>query len=177
MKNIRVFYLKIFIFLVVKFSLYLNRHVFVMCGQNSAHESAVFHSTEPFIITFLLFQYDLKNVENDIKHQAIIIIIIIIISAMDKYDQYLQTGCNRYSFSHNICSSLNFCLLMFSMLRKNSRTHSFEILSYFSQKKDLTFHAGDNLHEMSDPIFWEKKKSIINLLSAKLAQSMVKVYL
>ena len=30
MKNIRVFYLKIFIFLVVKFSIYLNRHVFVM---------------------------------------------------------------------------------------------------------------------------------------------------
>ena len=30
MKNIRIFYLKIFLFLVVKFSLYLNRHVFVM---------------------------------------------------------------------------------------------------------------------------------------------------
>ena len=29
-KNIRIFYLKIFIFLVVKFSVYLNRHVFVM---------------------------------------------------------------------------------------------------------------------------------------------------
>ena len=28
--NISVFYLKIFIFLVVKFSVYLNRHVFVM---------------------------------------------------------------------------------------------------------------------------------------------------
>ena len=30
MKNIRIFYLKIFIFLVVKFSVYLNRYVFVM---------------------------------------------------------------------------------------------------------------------------------------------------
>ena len=30
MKNIRIFYLKIFSFLVVKFSVYLNRHVFVM---------------------------------------------------------------------------------------------------------------------------------------------------
>ena len=30
MKNIRVFYLEIFNFLVIKFSLYLNRHVFVM---------------------------------------------------------------------------------------------------------------------------------------------------
>ena len=31
MKNIRIFYLKISHFLVVKFSVYLNRHVFVMC--------------------------------------------------------------------------------------------------------------------------------------------------
>ena len=30
MKNIRVFYLKNFSFLEVKFSIYLNRHVFVM---------------------------------------------------------------------------------------------------------------------------------------------------
>ena len=30
MKNIRIFYLKISIFLVVKFSVYLNRRVFVM---------------------------------------------------------------------------------------------------------------------------------------------------
>ena len=30
MKNIRIFYLKIFLFLVVKFSIYLNRHVNVM---------------------------------------------------------------------------------------------------------------------------------------------------
>ena len=30
MKNIRIFYLKIFIVLVVKFSAYLNRYVFVM---------------------------------------------------------------------------------------------------------------------------------------------------
>ena len=30
MKNIRIFYLKIFNFLVVKFSIYLNRHVFIM---------------------------------------------------------------------------------------------------------------------------------------------------
>ena len=32
LKNIRIFYLKIFHFLVVKFSVYLNRHVFVMNG-------------------------------------------------------------------------------------------------------------------------------------------------
>ena len=31
MKNIKIFYLKIFFVLVVKFSVYLNRRVFVMC--------------------------------------------------------------------------------------------------------------------------------------------------
>ena len=30
MKNIRIFYLKMFIFFVIKFSVYLNRRVFVM---------------------------------------------------------------------------------------------------------------------------------------------------
>ena len=35
MKNIRIFYLKIFNFLVVKFSIYLNRHVFVMDWINN----------------------------------------------------------------------------------------------------------------------------------------------
>ena len=30
MKNIRVFYLKIFVFFEVKFSIYLNRRVFIM---------------------------------------------------------------------------------------------------------------------------------------------------
>ena len=33
MKNIRIFYLKIFLFLVVKFSIYLNKRVFVMDPQ------------------------------------------------------------------------------------------------------------------------------------------------
>ena len=33
MKNITIFYLKIYPFLVVKFSIYLNRRVFVMLGS------------------------------------------------------------------------------------------------------------------------------------------------
>ena len=41
MKNIRIFHLKIFNFLVKKFSVYLNRHVFIM-GKNSAEDSDVF---------------------------------------------------------------------------------------------------------------------------------------
>ena len=34
---------------------------------------------------------------------------------------------------------------------------------------------GDNLHEMSNPVFWENKKNIINLPSAESAQRVVKV--
>ena len=40
MKNIRIFYLKIFIFLVVKFSVYLNMHVFVMPKKCHNHEAS-----------------------------------------------------------------------------------------------------------------------------------------
>ena len=34
---------------------------------------------------------------------------------------------------------------------------------------------GDNLHEVSNPVFWENKKNTINLSSAELAYSAVKV--
>ena len=34
---------------------------------------------------------------------------------------------------------------------------------------------GDNLPEISKPIFWEKIKNVINLLSAEFAHSMVRV--
>ena len=45
---------------------------------------------------------------------------------------------------------------------------------YFSQKKDVTFHAitqfaaGDNLYEMSNPIFWEKSEKYFNMLFAEI---------
>ena len=50
-----------------------------------------------------------------------------------------------------------------------SRQH-IEIFSYFSCN-------GDNLHKMSNPVFWEKYKKIpsINLSFADLAQRVVKV--
>ena len=48
----------------------------------------------------------------------------------------------------------------------------------FFQKIDFDIlcklSPGDNLHEMSKPIFW-KKKYIISLLSDELAQRLVKV--
>ena len=28
--------------------------------------------------------------------------------------------------------------------------------------------SGDNLHEMSDPVFWENKKKYFNMLSAEI---------
>ena len=39
-----------------------------------------------------------------------------------------------------------------------------------------TFSLGDNLHEMSKPVFLEKKKNITNLSSAELSTRVIKVY-
>ena len=49
-----------------------------------------------------------------------------------------------------------------------------KILYCFMQRDNL--HAGDNLHEMSKPLFYGKnKKSIINLSSAEQDQSVLSV--
>ena len=46
MKNIRIFYLEIFPFLVVKFSIYLNRRVFVMtCNKINDYIPATLKET------------------------------------------------------------------------------------------------------------------------------------
>ena len=37
MKNIRIIYLKIFIFLIIKFSVYFNRRVFIMVRLNNKY--------------------------------------------------------------------------------------------------------------------------------------------
>ena len=34
--------------------------------------------------------------------------------------------------------------------------------------------SGDNLHDMSNPVFWEKYENTANLSSAELAQRVVK---
>ena len=40
---------------------------------NSAHDSTARHCTESFIITLSWSQYDLYNVERDVKHQTIVL--------------------------------------------------------------------------------------------------------
>ena len=57
------------------------------------------------------------------------------------------------------------------MLSKNFSRQHFVIFVLFSKKIGLIIH-GDNLYEMSKPVFWEKKKkNIIKLSSAKFAPS------
>ena len=54
---------------------------------------------------------------------------------------------------------------------------SFKYFSHFPQKTGFDISCkGDNLHEMSNPIFWEKEEQYINLSSAELAKRVVKVY-
>ena len=52
MKNIRFFYLKIFIFWVVKFSVYLNRHVFVMSSSPDLNGLILFHISLKMLFFF-----------------------------------------------------------------------------------------------------------------------------
>ena len=51
MKNIRLFYLKIFIFFVVKFSVYLNRRVFVMSFVGRTCQKVHFFSSYDLYMT------------------------------------------------------------------------------------------------------------------------------
>ena len=52
MKNIRVFYLKIFRFFGAKFSIYLNRQVFVMFVHNS--RLMIFGSSNTYLVIVIL---------------------------------------------------------------------------------------------------------------------------
>ena len=54
MKNMGDFYLKIFSFLEVKFSIYLNRRVFVMIEKDFNAESATTTSADNIFISFFL---------------------------------------------------------------------------------------------------------------------------
>ena len=54
MKNIRMFYLKIFIFLVVNVSVYLDRHVFVMNYPCLEQTSMVFEPLKTEVRPYLL---------------------------------------------------------------------------------------------------------------------------
>ena len=68
---------------------------------------------------------------------------------------------------------------MFSALGKNFSRQHFEILFLFFRENRVRhfkqiFSNRDNLHEMSNPVFWENKKNI-NLLSAEYAQRAVKI--
>ena len=40
-------------------------------NRNSAHDSIAPHYIESFIITLMLYQYDLNNVERDVTHQLL----------------------------------------------------------------------------------------------------------
>ena len=59
MKNIRIFYLEIFPFLVVKFSIYLNRRVFVMVPYDDALLLITSRTMEKLYVCCLLTFNDL----------------------------------------------------------------------------------------------------------------------
>ena len=53
----------------------------------------------------------------------------------------------------------NSYFLMLSILGKNFSRQHFEVFFFlFFRKQTLAFHANDNLHELSKPVFWEKEE-------------------
>ena len=64
MKNIRIFYLKIFHLLVVKFSVHLNRHVFVMPGALVMSTHSICFVIKISITLLPRATFSLYNIEN-----------------------------------------------------------------------------------------------------------------
>ena len=64
-----------------------------------------------------------------------------------------------------------------SMLGKIFSKQHFDVFCLFFLEKSIRHFMpiGDKLHEMSNSIFFEKKKSIINLLSAEFAHRVLSV--
>ena len=58
-------------------------------------------------------------------------------------------------------------MTFFLFFPENRIRHSMQIVSIGETGFDMS--NGDNLHEMSSPVFWENKKNIVNLSSADLA--------
>ena len=63
MKSIRIFYLKMFIFLVLKFSMHLNRRVFVMFSENTV--TSFFYIIYTFVVIFLYNLYSIVWIQHD----------------------------------------------------------------------------------------------------------------
>ena len=57
MKNIRIFYLKNCHFLVVKFSAYLNRHVFVMCSMKKLRSGLTQKADQFFTFVMMALEH------------------------------------------------------------------------------------------------------------------------
>ena len=49
-----------------------------------------------------------------------------------------------------------------TMLDKNTADDILKCFHIFRRKLDLTSHAGDSLHEMSNPVFLGKEKEVYN---------------
>ena len=81
-----------------------------------------------------------------------------------------------------ICCSYDQHFNLNHSMDKFSKQQTNDIFSYFSQKTGFDISCklspnGDNLHEISNPVFWGKKekKYIINLSTVELARRVVKV--
>ena len=72
-----------------------------------------------------------------------------------------------------ICSKAFICSVSSTSGKIFSRWHFKSFFLFFSENKVWHFlqivSSGDNLHEMTNPVFKEKKTNVISFLSAELA--------
>ena len=97
------------------------------------------------------------------------------LGTFNEYPQHMLSCRNKKKYLSGYSS-----YLPLSMLGKYFSRRHFEIF-FLSFPENKIWHFmqtvsnGDNLHEISNPVFWENKKYITNLSSAVLAQTVVMV--
>ena len=108
MKNIRTFNLKIFFFLVVKFSIYLNRRVFVMLSRRN--DAYIWAATS-------------ENISSDM-------------SAQQKSDQSVNSCILVRIFTRHILASLG-CNILFMRTKKDSDADGYILAFRFDNNSQL----------------------------------------
>ena len=148
MKNIRIFYLKNCHFLMVKFSVYLNRRVFVMnvssgiCRQWTESLDTTKHMNGEQRPGWYF-----AHVQDDLN-----LLILCMFEGTFLLDKaHLRPV--RPSLPHIYMPKI---ILMFCWVKISADDKLMVFFLFFPRKKGYDYSIGDNLDEISDPISWEK---------------------
>ena len=154
MKNIRVFYLKNLCFLEVKFSIYLNRHVFVMGCYSKALCCKVFYS------------YELNSASSGIKTWNFVIhhLSCDIAHVLYYYTIFLTFKVTKFSFFFLTFKAL--------FLRKFAAVNFLK--SYLSEELRLDISARHIIHMKFQALFSLKKTTKNTHTQKKKKKTIIK---